>query len=298
MAEAPQSPRVGIVANPEKSGGKALLKDLLNRFRSVGISVSLEMLTARNIGRKTGKGLADLNDAVDLMVILGGDGTILWALRQLQEKIKPLAAINVGTLGFLTCATAEESDAFVEGIAGGTYKLSERALIHCRLHLAGRKTESFIALNEVTLSRGDRSRVIHIDAMINGLFSNRYTGDGLILATPTGSTAYSLSAGGPLVAPSAGVFILTPICPHTLANRPLILDAESHVSLRVPNQRDDLYMMVDGRRVAQITDNTNIEIDRSDFSLKLVQLEGQNFYGTLHQKLGWTGSAIKESSSR
>ncbi len=295
MVKAPQSLCVGIIANPKKSGGKALLKDLLNRFKGAGISVALESLTAKSIGRKTGLALEDLNDAVDLLVVLGGDGTILWILRQLKEKIKPLAAINVGTLGFLTCATADESNEFVEAIAGGTYRLSERTVIACKLHRAGRSTESYIALNEITLSRANNSRVIHVEALVNGQFSNRYTGDGLILATPTGSTAYSLSAGGPLVEPSASVFILTPICPHTLANRPLVLDAENHISLRVPSQRDDLSMMVDGRQVADITKDANIEIEKSNFSLHLVQLEGQNFYGTLHQKLGWTGSAIKES---
>ncbi len=295
MAKSPQSLKIGIIANPKKSGGKALLRDLLNRFRGAGMSVQLEELTAKSIGRKTGLELGALNEAVDLLVILGGDGTILWVVRQLAAKLKPIAAINVGTLGFLTCATADESNKFVEAIAGGAYKLSERTIISCKLHRAGRKNESFIALNEVTLCRANNSRVIHIEAMVNGQFSNRYTGDGLILATPTGSTAYSLSAGGPLVEPSASVFLLVPICPHTLANRPLVLDAENHISLRVPSQRDDLSMMVDGQQVAEITKTATIEIERSDFSLKLVQLEGQNFYGTLHQKLGWTGSAIKES---
>src|SRR5690606_14104655 len=142
--------------------------------------------------------------------------------------------INTGTLGFLTCATAEESGQLVEALVSGNFTLSERLLIAGDLERDGRIEASFVALNEVTLCRAVASRVIHVEAHINDKLANRYTGDGLILATPTGSTAYSLSAGGPLVQPGSGVFILTPICPHSLANRPLVADATNHIIFESP----------------------------------------------------------------
>ncbi len=295
MATSLKMPTVGIIANPKKEGGRRLLRELLDQFEQKGVSVCLEETTASLIDRSDGVGLSQLNDEVDLLVVLGGDGTILWVVRQLEGRIKPVAAINVGTLGFLTCGTADDSGDLVEAIANGRYKVSERVGISCKLHQQGVETGSFFALNEVTLSRANTSRVIHVEAVIDGQFANRYTGDGVLLATPTGSTAYSLSAGGPLVEPGSTVFILTPICPHTLANRPLVLSAKSKVSLQIPEQRDDLAMMIDGQLVANLDGRATIEIERTPNSIQLIFLESQNFFGTLHQKLGWTGSSIRNS---
>ncbi|MAS94727.1 MAG: hypothetical protein CMO55_16125 [Verrucomicrobiales bacterium] len=289
MAEAP---RVGIVANPSKAGAKDLLKDLVKQFGEQGVPVVLEDETACLANFESGLPLAELSDQIDLLVVLGGDGTILWVLRQLEEKIKPVAAINTGTLGFLTSATADESSDLVHAIVTGDYKTSQRVLIEGTLQREGKTLDNFFALNEVTLCRGVDSRVIHVEANINGKRANRYTGDGLILATPTGSTAYSLSAGGPLVQPGASVFVVTPICPHTLANRPLVLDGSAHVVFEVPEQRDDLALMVDGQLVADLREPATVDMRRAHFSLPLISLPGNNFYDVLHQKLGWTGTTI------
>jgi NAD+ kinase len=136
--------------------------------------------------------------------------------------------------------------------------------------------------------------VIHVEALVNGVFANRYTGDGLILSTPTGSTAYSLSAGGPLVAPDANVFVVTPICPHSLANRPLVVDASSRLVFETPRQRDALSLLVDGQLLAVLDEPARVHLRRADFSLPLVSLPHQDFYGVLHRKMGWTGTAIAE----
>jgi NAD+ kinase len=285
-----ETPRIGIIANPSKEGGAELLRDLLERFGNVGIETRLEAETAGLLGRADGFSLVELADQVDLLVVLGGDGTILWVLRQLGEKIIPIAAINTGSLGFLTCATAEESDRLVTALATGQYQQIDRLLLAGELIQGGEVTASFVALNEVSLCRGVDSRVIHVAAHINERLANRYSGDGLILATPTGSTAYSLSAGGPLVQPGANVFVLTPICPHTLANRPLVIDAASRVIFAVPSQRDDLAFSVDGQLVAKISAEATISLRQAPFCLSLVSLPEQDFYGVLHQKMGWTGT--------
>lgn len=291
MAEA--SPRVGIVANPSKPGARELLLDLVGRFSDRSIEPVLEDEAACLIGSNASVPFEELSDLVDIIVVLGGDGTILWVLRQLQERIKPIAAINTGTLGFLTCATQDERGKLVDAIASGEFEQTDRIVIRGRFVPESGEPIDFVALNEVTLCRGVDSRVVHVEARINGKVANLYSGDGLILATPTGSTAYSLSAGGPLVQPGSNVFIVTPICPHTLANRPLVIDASSEVSFEAPPQRDDLSLLVDGQLVASLSDKASIQMSKADFCLPLVSISGQDFYDVLHQKLGWTGSAIR-----
>ena len=258
--------RIGIIANPDKPGAAALLNDLVGQLRDGGLTVVLEERTALLVALPDGVPLAQLSDRIDLLVVLGGDGTILWVLRQLGEKTKPIAAINTGTLGFLTCATAEESGQLVEALVSGTYTLAERLLIAGDLERNGRIESSFVALNEVTLCRAVASRVIHVEAHINGKLANRYTGDGLILSTPTGSTAYSLSAGGPLVQPDANVFVITPICPHSLANRPLVIEATNQVLFGSPEQRDDLSLLVDGQLVAVLSEAAQVHLRRAPFN--------------------------------
>ena len=289
MAEAP---RVGIVANLSKSGAKELMADLLDRFEKASIEVILDDRTSDFIGQPGGLPLPELSDAVDILVVLGGDGTILWVLRQLEDRIKPIAAINTGTLGFLTCATEEESGKLVEALATGNYQRTDRIVIRGEFLHDGEVKREFVALNEVTFSRGVGARVIHVEAWVDGRMANRYTGDGLIVATPTGSTAYSLSAGGPLVQPGANVFVVTPVCPHTLADRPLVVGAASLVSLKAPEQRDDLALYIDGRLTAEVSDPAEVRLKLADFQLPLISLPDQNFFTVLHRKMGWAGSAV------
>lgn len=284
--------RIGIIANPDKPGAGELLLDLVIQLRKGGLTVLLEERTAALVKLPDGVPLDQLSDRIDLLVVLGGDGTILWVLRQMGDRIKPIAAINTGTLGFLTCATAGESGQLVEALVSGSFTLSERLLIAGDLEREGRLEASFVALNEVTLCRAVASRVIHVEAHINDKLANRYTGDGLILSSPTGSTAYSLSAGGPLVQPDANVFVITPICPHSLANRPLVVDASSRILFESPKQRDDLSLLVDGQLVAVLSGNARVHLRRAAFSLTLVSMTDQDFYDVLHQKMGWTGTSI------
>ncbi len=292
-----ETSRIGILANPDKPGAAALLRDLVGRFHRAEREVCLEAGTAALAGLPGGVPLADFDEAVDLIVLLGGDGTLLWLVRQMGPRIKPVAAINTGTLGFLTCATEEESGALVEALVEGTYHHSERILIAGELEQNGGPVgETFYALNEVTICRAVASRVIHVEALVNGVFANRYTGDGLILSTPTGSTAYSLSSGGPLVQPDAGVFVVTPICPHSLANRPLVVDASSRLVFEAPPQRDELTLLVDGQLLDVLSEPARVHLRRAEFTLPLITLPHQDFFGILHHKMGWTGTSIREGA--
>lgn len=287
---------IGLISNPGKPGAVALLRDLINQFAAAKRTVKLEVETAALVGRSDGVSLQRLVKEVDLLVVLGGDGTLLWTVRQMGPVMKPVAGINTGTLGFLTCATAEESEALVDAIVHSTYTISERILIEGHCEQDDVEGEPFYALNEVTVCRAVASRVIQVEAKVNGTFANRYGGDGLILSTPTGSTAYSLSSGGPLVAPDADVFVITPICPHSLANRPLVVDAASQIVFEAPPQRDSLSLLVDGLLLAVFDRPARVRLRRADFRLPLISLPGQDFYEVLHRKMDWKGSAIEGMS--
>ncbi|NNE90557.1 MAG: NAD(+)/NADH kinase [Verrucomicrobiales bacterium] len=299
---APKSPRIGLIANPDKRGSDDLLAQLWKEFGDLNVIPVLDQSTAAQFDDPNLEGLPiqDVAENTDLILILGGDGTLLWVLRHLGAAVRPLAAINTGTLGFLTCGTAEDAGDLVQRLVSGDFEISRRSIIRARLvnESGSGEQEEFHALNEISVVRGSNSRVVHIEARINGTPMNHYTGDGLIVATPTGSTAYSLSAGGPIAAPDAEVFAITPICPHALTNRPIVVSDQARIDLEIPDQRDQLLMMVDGQRVARMDRSATIQIRRATFDLPLITLPGSTFYGVLHQKLGWSGSAIASNGKR
>lgn len=294
--------QIGLIANPHKEGAADLLRKLIDAFALVGVTTHLEKVSAELIGLENGLELADIGKSSDLLVVLGGDGSLLWVLSQLKENVKPLAGINIGTLGFLSCATGDEYQHLVDAIASNEFSISERAIVKASLIIQedGKVSEAgeFYGLNEITISRASSSRTIQIEARVDDQFVNHYSGDGVIIATPTGSTAYSLSAGGPIIDPAAGVFVLTPICPHALANRAIVMSDSSKIELLMPEPRDPLLLSIDGRAVAEIHTDAEVVIERAGFDLPLLVLPNASFYEVLHQKLGWFGSAVVKPVSR
>lgn len=250
----------------------------------------MDVDAANFAGERGGIPAADFDQHVDMAAVLGGDGTMLNALSKLGNFEKPVAGINIGTLGFLTSCTDDELNVFVAAVADKSYTTSVRTLLEATVHRHGKPTETFFALNEVTLARGNTGRLVSLRAMVNGELLNDYRADGLIVATPTGSTAYSLSAGGPLIAPNAGVFVITPICPHSLSQRSLILSDHSTVELS-SEDRDSGPMLftVDGRDNTQIDPGDRITVKKAVRCFHLLRLPGRSFYQALRQKLRWQG---------
>jgi NAD+ kinase len=281
---------VGIIANPRKQGSLPALVDLRRALEAHGIKVRLEESTAALAGEADGIPAGAFAREVDLAVVIGGDGTMLHAVSLLGEFEKPVAGIHVGTLGFLTSCRHDEINAFADAIAAGRFTTSTRTLLEATWHRPGKPTQKFIALNDVTLARGDTGRLVSLRARVNGELLNDYRADGLIIATPTGSTAYSLSAGGPLIAPEAGVFLITPICPHSLSQRALVISDGSTVELS--SEDDDcgpMLFTVDGRDSVHVEYGDRIEVCKAARSFHLLRLEGWSFYEALRQKLGWQG---------
>lgn len=282
--------KVGIIANPLKEGALEALRRLREVLAGHEIEAALLDETAELAGEDGGLSGPDLAAVVDVVAVLGGDGTMLHAMATLGATDIPIAGINIGTLGFLTSCTDDEVGALADALKHGQYSISRRTLLTARVMRKDEEAVEFTALNEVTLARGQTGRLVSLSAMVNGDLLNHYRADGLIVATPTGSTAYSLSAGGPLISPAAGVFVITPICPHTLSQRSLIVDDEAVIELS-PDDPDDGPMLftVDGRDSIEIRSDDRIEVRRAARTLNLLRLEGRSFYAALRQKLNWRG---------
>jgi NAD+ kinase len=281
---------VGILVNPHKNGSLPTLHALRKALESRGCAAVLDQETAALAGEGGGISARDFAEHVEVVAVLGGDGTMLHALSRLGPFEKPVAGINIGTLGFLTSCKDDELDVFAAAVAERRYTTSVRMLLEATVHRHGQPAESFIALNEVTLARGDTGRLVSLRARVNGDLLNDYRADGLIVATPTGSTAYSLSAGGPLIAPSAGVFVITPICPHSLSQRSLVLADDSTVEVSSEDPEcGPMLFTVDGRDSTRIEPGDRVEIRKARRSFHLLRLEGSSFYEALRQKLRWQG---------
>jgi NAD+ kinase len=281
---------VGILANPHKPGSIPTLRSLQAALRNLGISSVLDEETSALVGEYSGIPAASFSRMVDLAAVIGGDGTMLHAVSRLGGFDKPVAGINIGTLGFLTSCTDDELFEFAQAVARGSFTTSTRTMLEATVHRHGQPAASFTALNEITLARGDTGRLVSLRARVNGELLNDYRADGLIVATPTGSTAYSLSAGGPLISPEAAVFLITPICPHSLSQRALVLSDSCVVGLSSEDPGSGAMLFtVDGRDSVRIDPGDHIEIRKSPVSFHLLRLQGRSFYEALRQKLGWQG---------
>ncbi len=279
---------VGIIANPHKSGAKKTLRDLCAALDQENISWILETHTAKLINSADGIDASTFASICDVVAVLGGDGTMLDASNKIGPADIPVAGINIGTLGFLTTCTDNELDIFAQALASGSYSLIKRMQLRATVTSADGSTQHFRALNEITLARGQTGRLVSLDAWVDGELLNHYRADGLIVATATGSTAYSLSAGGPLIAPKANVFVITPICPHSLSNRSLIVSDSSVVKLAPAADAEcPMLFTVDGRDVVEICQGSRVTVEQAGHALPLLRLPDRTFYSTLRQKLGW-----------
>lgn len=220
---------------------------------------------------------------VSLAIVLGGDGTMLHAADRLWGEDIPLVGINIGKLGFLTAAEAHQAEDALEKIFAGEYFASERMPVGCTLTHNGESTV-YRALNEIVIGKLVRERLIHLSTLINGEFFMQYSGDGLIFSTSTGSTAYSLSAGGPIVTPDVRCLLLTPICPHMLFSRPMVLDSGDRVTVSVEGEPERLSLSVDGRLDVEVPQGATLEFHSLEGSIKILELMGNSFYGTVRRK--------------
>jgi len=241
---------------------------------------------------KSSRTIADLGAEADLLVVLGGDGTILQVISGLSDSIKPVFGINIGSLGFLTCLNSSAYREAVDSIVSGKFAFSDRVLLAVEMMRGGKPVGKMLALNDAVISRGEISRLIRLRTRVNGEPLTEFNADGLIIATPTGSTAYSLSAGGPILAPQSGVFVITPICPHVLTNRSVIVEDRSVIEVEASDPGYPVYLTVDGRSPVLLDFEASVTIRRSEKILPLAVLPQTSFFSVVRQKLKWSGSTL------
>jgi NAD+ kinase len=278
------------MVNERKADARSAVLALCDVLLSRGIEVLLHEPAADLIGSGEAHSAQALATQADVIAVLGGDGTMLAAMEKLGSTEKPVAGINIGTLGFLTSCTENELPLFADALLSGEYRTSERTLLHSEIIREDGTCREFLALNEVVIARGQTGKLVSLSARINDEMLNHYRADGLIVATPTGSTAYNLSAGGPLISPDARVFVITPICPHSLSYRSLVIDDGAQVEIIAEGTGDEMmFFTVDGRDIVQVSAGTRIRVRKSSRSFHLLRLENRSFYEALRQKLGWRG---------
>lgn len=285
--------RVGLIANPDKPSSVPLIRRAISLIRASRRQPVADVTTATLVGLElsTCPDVASLATVVDFIIVFGGDGTLLRIAREAAGSRTPLIGINVGSLGFLTDVQAHQLPLALRQIWAGETILESRSLIQATVKPHPERVHE-IALNDFVISRGATPRLVELDVTVDGESLTRYRCDGLIICTPTGSTAYSLSAGGAVVSPTADVFTLTPICPHTLSNRSLVVGMNSTIQVKVLSRRADTYLTADGQKLIPIATNEVVTIKRSRHSIQLLHLAGSSFFETLRKKLNWSGSHV------
>ena len=283
-----QIKRIGITSKPGKPEIGEVVPPLMAWLEQRGVECLIDQETADTLGGKISSlPREELAARVDLVTVLGGDGTLLATARALNRNPVPILAVNLGGLGFLTMVTREELYPALEAVLDGRFHTEPRVQLEAEVICAAQQARRFLALNDVVLNKGALARVLDFDVRVDGQFISTYKSDGLIVSTPTGSTAYSLAAGGPVVAPSVRAFIITPICAHTLTNRPIVLPDTAVIEVAVKSEREPVYVTVDGQVGMEVHGEDRVRICKAASMVEIVQPLHKSYFEILRQKLKW-----------
>jgi NAD+ kinase len=285
--------RIGIVLKPHQPDALTRLCELTQWLaeRAIEIVGGAEIERER-IEHETGCPVKeitpeDLADSVDLILVLGGDGTMIATARMLGNKEVPVLGVNYGGLGYLAEFRIEELYTALESILSGDYRLEQRVMLAVQLLRGDEPLTKNRVLNDVVINKSALARIIEIEAYMNSQFVNSFRADGLIVSTPTGSTAYNLSAGGPVIYPSMRAVVITPICPFTLSNRPIVVPDESVIELRLKTENEDVALTLDGQVGFPLKPEDRVVISKSQTTFNLVQPANRNYFEVLRDKLRW-----------
>jgi NAD+ kinase len=288
MAQAPPSPKaVGIFSKPNKPAVAQMMPGLMEWLCAHGFDVVVDpetapyatgapCLTREELGARK----------LQFVIVLGGDGTFLAAARVVAKSGTPIVGVNLGSLGFLTEIPTDELYPTLESIAEGSAALDARSMVHCEVARNGSTVATFEALNDVVVGKGTIARLNHCDVYVDGVFVSRYQADSLIVSTPTGSTAYSLAAGGPILMPDVQAFVVTPVSAHSLTHRPLVVRDSSQIEIVVMTGLEEAYLSIDGQAGMPMLDGDRVYCRKSEYQVKLLHTKG-TFFDVLHNKLKW-----------
>ncbi len=280
--------RIGIVAKTDREDARTVVPRLLQWCAARGIQPVLDKETA-GLCPEASVATArkpELPGQVDLLLVLGGDGTLLSVARLVGDLGVPILGVNLGGLGFLTALTAEELFPALEAYLNGELVIEERMMLGAVVSRQGERLSDYVALNDVVVTKSAMSRIIRLEVAVDGQFATGYRADGLIISTPTGSTAYCLSAGGPIVFPTMDAMVLTPICSHTLTNRPIVLPATQRIEVTLLTDQD-VMLTLDGQVGFALKQADIVEVRRAASRIRLLRFPQKHFFSVLRTKLKW-----------
>ena len=280
--------KIGIIAKPHRTDFSSRLREILEWLEDHDCQLVVEDSVAEGFGLDSVRiaRREDIPDLVQAIIVFGGDGTLLSVARSIGDSGTPILGVNLGSLGFLTEVTVDELYPAVEQLLAGRHRIEKRWLLKTEIVPAQGTAVTYQALNDAVINKGAISRIISLETYIQDDFTATFLADGIIVATPTGSTAYSLSAGGPIVFPTLDSIILTPICPHTLTNRPLVVPADAGIRI-VLSSGQDVMLTVDGQVGTALQEGDEIRFTRSPFSIGLIQSRERSYFDILREKLKW-----------
>lgn len=280
---------VGIIARPRREDIARVVPPLIEWLRAHGAKVLCDIETGESIGALAGdtRKRAEIPALSDLLIVLGGDGTLLSVARLSAAEKVPILAVNLGGLGFLTTVSLDELYPILEEIFRGESHISERVMLLAEILRDGHTLRSQIALNDAVLNKAALARIMDLELRVDDEYVTTYKADGLILSTPTGSTAYSLAAGGPIVYPIVEAFVITPICPHTLTNRPLVVPDSARIEIEFRAEDDSVFLTLDGQVGFELAKGDKIRITKAPHTLHLVRPWKKTYFEILRNKLKW-----------
>jgi NAD+ kinase len=278
--------KIGIICKPGRPEPEEILRELLPWLRRNGYEtfVDQEAAAALNMAGFT---RSEIASNVDVVFVFGGDGTMLSVSRAVAEKGVPILGINLGSMGFMAEISKDGLYDVVEKILSGDCTIEERLMLTAKIRRSGEEISGYTVLNDVVINKGALARIIDMETFVNGRYVTTFKADGLIIATPTGSTAYSLSASGPIIYPTLDSIVLTPICPHTLTNRPLLLPHDFGIEVVIKTLSEDVYLTLDGQIGAPLRMGDVIDIGRADYKTRLLIPKGRDYFEILRNKLRW-----------
>jgi NAD+ kinase len=285
--------RIGIIAKRNSPEAIALARALAEWLRPKGIEVTFEKEVGEVFSPPVSGPFLNLVDRkelskrVEMIIVLGGDGTLLSVARQVVGLNIPILGVNLGGLGFLTEISIEEVYPVLDKVLEGEYRADQREVIHVAVIRKDRTLAEFTVLNDAVINKGALARIIDLETTINGEHLTTFKSDGLIISTPTGSTAYNLSAGGPIVYPTLDCIIITPICSHTLTNRPIVIPDEVIIRVILKTRQQEVILTLDGQQGFPLEFDDEVEVKKSDARILLIKSPHRHFFGLLREKLKW-----------
>lgn len=278
--------KIGIICKSGRPEPREILNELLPWLSQKGCETFVDAETASEM-QISGHKRADIVSAADVVIVLGGDGTMLSVSRLVAEKGIPILGINLGSLGFITEINRDEIFRAVDTMLTGAWLVEERLMLTAGILRGGERISEYTVLNDVVINKGALARIIDLETFINRIYVTTFRADGLIISTPTGSTAYSLSAGGPILYPALGSIVLTPICSHTLANRPIVLPEDFRIEVTLRTLSEDVYLTLDGQVGVSLRKDDVIEVCKSPYKTKLLIPRERDYFKILRTKLKW-----------